>query len=100
MNMEGCRSSEQAKGGYHADEAKAMVAMKMGDKHVAELAETGPATTQLHLRAFAAVNHHQLAANLDQLRGGIVAQSGQRTTATQDMYTKQFHKKRMTGVTS
>ena len=67
VDMERRRTAEQSECGNHANETEAVIAMQMGDKHMAELGETGMTATQLHLRPLAAVNHHQLATNLDKL---------------------------------
>ena len=44
-----------------------MVAVEVRDEDMAELRETRMTAAQLHLRALAAVDHHQLATNLDKL---------------------------------
>ena len=67
MDMERSRTAQKSERRDHADEPEAVVAVQVGDKHMAELGEAGMAATQLHLRALAAVDHHQLATDLDQL---------------------------------
>jgi hypothetical protein len=78
--MEFGSTPQQSESGDHADEPKAMVAVKMGDEHMAHLGEAHTASTQLHLHALATVDHEQFLTHLDHLCRRIMAKGGQRAT--------------------
>ena len=59
-----------------------MVAVQMRDKDGPEPGEADVRTAQLHLCALATVDHKKFPPHLYHLRGGIVAEGGQGTSAT------------------
>jgi hypothetical protein len=67
VNMQLCRSPQQAEGRNHAYQTKAMITMQMGDKHMTELRKPYAAFAQLHLSTLSAVEHQHLVAHLNDL---------------------------------
>ena len=66
------RTPKKAKGAEHAYQAKAMVAMQMGNEDSTNLGKPQTRTAQLHLRAFTTVHKKQFAPDFHDLRRGIV----------------------------
>lgn len=91
IDMQRGRPTQHTERGNHADEAKAMVAMKMGDKDTAYACEMDAGAAQLYLRALTAVDHKHLLAYLHHLRRGIVMERRQRAATAQYVYLKGFH---------
>ena len=80
MDMKGRCTTQQTKGGDHADESETMVAMKMGDEDTTEFQEVEMTLTHLCLGALRTVEHQHSFPHLYQLRGTIVTKGGKRTS--------------------
>ena len=89
--MQGSRSTKQAEGTDHTHQAKAMVAVKMGDENRSYFSKTDARTSQLHLRAFATIHEKELSPHLDNLCRSIVSGCGQSTATAKDMYPERLH---------
>ena len=73
MHMQLSRTSQQTKSRNHANQAKAVIAMQVGNKHMTELIKTHPALSQLHLGTLGTIKHQYLLAYFYNLRRGIMA---------------------------
>ena len=85
MDVEVGRAFQHAERGNQSHEPEAMVAVEVRDEDVVQPAELQLGAAELHLCAFAAVNHEQFLADVEHLRGGLMAGSGQGRTASQDV---------------
>lgn len=68
-----------------------MVAVKVGEQDGLEIGEVEPLFTQGKLRAFGAVEHEELFADVDYLSGAEVAWGWECCAAADDMYVEFFH---------
>jgi len=68
MYVQAGGAPQETESGNHAYQPEAVVAVQMRDEHMANLREAHPATAQLQLGAFTAVNHEQFLTNLNDLR--------------------------------
>ena len=91
MDMKRGSTSQQAKGRNHAYQAKAMVAMHVRDKNMANLCKTHMTTAKLHLCTLAAIYHKQFLTYLYNLGGREMTKGGQRTATPKYMYSERFH---------
>ena len=67
IDMERRRAPQQPERGNHADQAEAVIAMKMGNEDGLNLGETDARSAQKHLRAFTTIDKEQLPAHLNDL---------------------------------
>ena len=67
MDMKGSSTTQEAEGGYHPYQTKAMVTMQMGDEHPTEFGEVQMAFPHLRLCSLSAVEHQQPVPHLYEL---------------------------------
>ncbi len=84
-------ATEQSESADHSNHSKAMVAVQVREKNGGKSCEGDVRTSQGDLRALAAVNHKEFAANLDDLRTRVVLQRRQSTSAAQNMHLERLH---------
>ena len=82
MDMQCSRAAQHTEGRDESDESEAVVAMQMRDEDVVESREAEACAAILHLSTLTTINHVELVAQVDDLRGGIVACGGQSRSAT------------------
>ena len=86
----GC-SSQKAERRDESNQPEAVVAVEVRDEDVVEPREIELCTAELLLCTFAAVNHVELFAQVDDLRCGVVACGGECRAAAEDMDVEPFH---------
>lgn len=92
-HMERSRAARQGQGREQADEAEAVVTMEMGEEYVTEAAELLVGAAELQLSPFAAIDHEEFLAEIDQLRRRHVPQRRQGTATTQNVNVELFHRR-------
>lgn len=91
-------AAKEVEGGNQANEAKAMVAVEMGDEYVVEARKLEAGLAESQLGAFGTVDQEELVAHIDHLRRGQVFGRGECATATKNMNIKFFHTNEYWGI--
>ena len=93
IDMEILGAPEKSEGREHADEPEGVVAVEVGEENGLEMGEADVGTTQRHLCTFCAVEHEELFADVDNLRGTESARGGESGPTSKYINFELFHER-------